>query len=170
MTGIMLIHVAIWVLCLSGIFLSLFSLSGTWLVVGAAILAAFLPGEHAPGIWTVLSFLALALVMEVLEWVAGSWGVYKRGGSSLGSLMALIGGVLGFFLGFAIPIPLIGNFVGMLLLSFLLVFWVERQRLGHDRQAAHIAWGAVLAHVYMVLVKTGAALGMSFWLLWNLYY
>jgi uncharacterized protein YqgC (DUF456 family) len=84
--------------------------------------------------------------------------------------MALIGGVLGFFLGFMIPIPLIGNFVGMLLLSFLLVFWVERQRLGHDRQAAHIALGAVLAHVYMVLVKTGAALGMSFWLFWILYY
>ncbi len=168
MTGFM--HVAIWVLCLTGIFLSLFSLSGTWLVVGAAILAFFLPGEHAPGIWTVLFFLVLALLMEVLEWVAGAWGVNKRGGSSLGSLMALIGGVLGFFLGFMIPIPLIGNFVGMLLLSFLLVFWVERQRLGHDRQAAHIAWGAVLARVYMVLVKTGVALGMSFWLLWNLYY
>ena len=168
MTGFM--HVAIWVLCLTGIFLSLFSLSGTWLVVGAAILAVFLPGEHAPGIWTVLSFLALALFMEVLEWVAGAWGVSKRGGSGLGSLMALIGGVLGFFLGFMIPIPLIGNFVGMLLLSFLLVFWVERQRLGNDRQAAHIALGAVLARVYMVLVKTGAALGMSFWLLWNLYY
>ena len=170
MTGIKVIHVAIWVLCLSGIFLSLFSLSGTWLVVGAAILAAFLPGENAPGILTVLSFLVLAFLMEALEWLAGSWGVYKRGGSRLGSLMALIGGVLGFFLGFAIPIPLIGNFVGMLALSFLLVFWVERQRLGHDRQAAHIAWGAVLARVYMVLLKTGAALGMSFWLLWNLYF
>ena len=168
MTGFM--HLAIWVLCLTGIFLSLFSLSGTWLVVGAAILAFFLPGEHAPGIRTVLSFLVLALIMEVLEGVAGVWGVHKRGGSSLGSLMALIGGVLGFFLGFMIPVPLIGNFVGMLLLSFLLVFWVERQRLGHDRQAVHIALGAVLARVYMVLVKTGAALGMSFWLLWNLYY
>ncbi len=167
MTG--LIHLAIWVLCLTGILLSLFSLSGTWLVVGAAILAFFLPGANAPGIWTVLSFLVLALLMEVLEWVAGAWGVIKRGGSRLGSLMALIGGVLGFFLGFAIPIPLIGNFVGMLLLSFLLVFWVERQRLGDDRQAGHIALGAVLAQVYMVLVKTGAALGMSIWLLWNLY-
>jgi len=168
MTGLM--HVTIWVFCLTGIFLSLFSLSGTWLVVGAAILAVFLPGENSPGIWTVLSFLVLALLIEVLEWVAGSWGVYKRGGSGLGSLMALIGGVLGFFLGFTIPIPLIGNFIGMLLLSFLLVFWVERQRLGHDRQAVHIALGAVLARVYMVLVKTGVALGMSFWLLWNLYY
>jgi hypothetical protein len=73
-----------------------------------------------------------------------------------------------FLLGFTIPIPLIGNLIGMLLLSFLLVFWVERQRLGHDRQAVHIALGAVLARVYMVLVKTGVALGMSFWLLWNL--
>jgi hypothetical protein len=51
----------------------------------------------------------------------------------------------------------------------LLVFWVERQRLGHDRQAVHIALGAVLARVYMVLVKTGVVLGMSFWLLCNLY-
>ena len=78
MTGLM--HLAIWVLCLTGIFLSLFSLSGTWLVVGAAILAVFLPGANAPGIWTVLAFLVLALVMEALEWVAGAWGVYKRGG------------------------------------------------------------------------------------------
>ena len=134
------------------------------------MLAVFLPGEQAPGMLTVLSFLALALLMEMLEWVAGSWAVIKRGGSRLGSLMALIGGVLGFFLGFTIPIPLIGNIIGMVLVSFLLVFWVERQRLGHDRQAAHIALGAVLARVYVVLAKTGAALGMSIWLLWNLYF
>lgn len=164
-----LIYGAVWVLCLAGIFLSLFALSGTWLVVGAAILALFLPTPRAVGIWTVFSFLALAVLMELLEWLAGAWGVYKRGGSRLGSLMALIGGVAGFFLGFSIPIPLIGNFVGMLLLSFLLVFLVERQRLGQDGPAAHIALGAVLARVIMVLVKTGAALGMSFWLLWNLY-
>ena len=76
--------------------------------------------------------------MEVLEWVAGAWGVNKRGGPG-GLPDGPDWGVLGFFLGFMIPIPLIGNFMGMLLLSFLLVFWVERQRLGHDRQAAHVA-------------------------------
>jgi uncharacterized protein YqgC (DUF456 family) len=164
-----LIHAGIWVLCLAGIFLSLFALSGIWLVVGAAVLALFLPAPQAMGIWTVFSFLALALLMELLEWLAGAWGVHKRGGSGLASLMALVGGVAGFFLGFSIPIPLIGNFVGMLLLSFLLVFLVERQRLGQDRQAVHIALGAVLARVIMVLVKTGAALGMSLWLLWRVY-
>ena len=57
MTGFM--HVAIWA-CLTGIFLSLFSLSGTWLVVGAAILAFFLPGKNAR-IWTVL-FLGTGLI------------------------------------------------------------------------------------------------------------
>ncbi|MCU0580139.1 MAG: DUF456 domain-containing protein [Desulfobacterota bacterium] len=164
-----LIQAAIWVLCLAGIFISLFALSGTWLVAGAAVAALFLPEPRVTGIWTVFTFLALAALMEVLEWLAGAWGVYKRGGSRLASLMALVGGVAGFFLGFSLPIPLIGNFVGMLLLSFLLVFLVERQRLGQDRQAAHIALGAVLARVIMVLVKTGAALGMSFWLLWRIY-
>ncbi len=74
MTGLPL---AIWVFCLMGIFLSFFSLSGTWLVVGATFLAFFLPGANAPGIWTVLSFLVLSLLMEVLEWVAGAWGVVK---------------------------------------------------------------------------------------------
>jgi uncharacterized protein YqgC (DUF456 family) len=164
-----LIHAAIWVLCLTGIFLSLFALSGTWLVVGASVLALFLPPPQATGIWTVFTLLGLTVLLELLEWLAGAWGVYKRGGSRLGALMALIGGVAGFFLGFSIPIPLIGNFVGMLLLSFILVFLVERQRLGQDGPAAHIAMGAVLARVIMVLVKTMAALGMSLWLLWNLY-
>ena len=163
-------HFSIWILCLAGTGLSLVGLSGTWLIVGAAILAAWLPGAASPGLWTIAAFAALALALEVLDWLAGVWGVQKRGGSGLGALMALIGAIAGFFLGSFIPIPLVGNLVGMLLGSFLLVFLVERSRLRHGGQAAHIALGAVLARLYMVLVKTGVALGMSFWLLWKLYW
>ena len=42
-------HVAIWVLCLTGIFLSLFSLSGTWLVVGGRHSGLFPARRTCPG-------------------------------------------------------------------------------------------------------------------------
>jgi uncharacterized protein len=163
--GIGLGFVFVCLLCVAGILLSCLSISGTWVVAGATILAAVLSGPEFPGWGLVVLFLLLSAGVEVLESVAGVWGVKKRGGSNWAGFAALVGGLLGLFLGAAIPIPIVGSLLGMMAGSFGLVFLVERQRLKKDSHAAHIAFGAVMARVLVVLVKVGVTLGMIAWLI-----
>ncbi|MFH0880183.1 MAG: DUF456 domain-containing protein [Lentisphaerota bacterium] len=163
--GFGLCFTVVWLLCVGGVLLSCLSFSGTWLVVASALLAAPLTGPGFPGWVTVLVFIALSAAVELMEWFAASWGVERRGGSKLAGFMALVGGILGIFAGAMIPIPIVGSLVGMLVFSFALVFLVERQRLQKDSAAAHIAMGAVMARVMVVILKVGMTLAMIAWLI-----
>jgi uncharacterized protein YqgC (DUF456 family) len=64
-------------------------------------------------------------------------------------------------LGTFIPIPVIGSFIGLIAGSFLFAYWVERRRLVHNGNAAHIARGAVWARLLVMFVKTVVALAMT---------
>ncbi|MBN1557685.1 MAG: DUF456 family protein [Lentisphaerae bacterium] len=155
-------------LCAAGILLCVLTLSGTWLVVAAAALAAVLRPGAFPGIGTVLVFALVSGLAEGFEALAGSWGVMQRGGSKTAGLLAAVGGLAGFLLGGLIPVPLVGNFIGMLVLGFLLVYAWERRRLRQGGAAAAIAWGSVLGRLAVMGVKVAAAVGMSGVLLWGL--
>lgn len=163
-TGLGLGYALVALLCLAGLALSCLSLSGTWLVLLGAAVAMPLSGAPFPGWWTLLAFAGVAGAVEVLEAVAGAWGVQRRGGSGWAGLAAMVGGLAGLFLGTFIPIPLIGSLLGMLAGSFLLAYAVERRRLNHGPRAAHIARGAVLARLLMIFLKVAVTLGLTAWL------
>jgi uncharacterized protein YqgC (DUF456 family) len=162
--GIALGIVLVWVLCLVGLLLSCLAISGTWLVVAAAVLANLLRGWPAPGWWAVLVFAILSALVEAAEALAGAWGVKRRGGSWLASLAAFAGGIIGLILGSSM-LPVVGSLLGMVLVSFALVFAVEKYRLKKSSRAADIAWGTVLSRVLVMLLKVVATLGMSVYLL-----
>ncbi len=151
-------------LCLAGIALSCLSLSGTWLVVAATALIALITDTPFPTLWTVIAFIVLSALVEVAEVAAGAWGVKRRGGSKLAGAMAVVGGLAGLVLGTIIPVPLLGNLIGMLAGSFGLVFVVERRRLRKTNEAAVIAWGAVLGRVTMIAFKVCVTMGMTAYL------
>jgi uncharacterized protein YqgC (DUF456 family) len=155
----------VWLLCVGGLILSCLSISGTWVIVLASILAAVVSPAPFPGLITILVFIGLAAAIELLEWFAGMYGVTRRGGSKLAGFMALVGGILGIFAGSIIPIPIVGSLIGMTFCSFALVYVVERHRLQQDAQAAHIAMGSVMARVFMIMVKVSVTLGMIVWLI-----
>lgn len=148
------------VLCLVGVLLSCLSISGTWFVVGGALLAAVVRWGEFPGFWTVLGFVVVSVLVEVAEAFAGTWGVARRGGSALAGVAALVGGIVGLILGAMLPLPVLGPLLGMTAGSFGLVFVVERQRLKHSGQAANIAWGTVLARMLVLMLKVIVTLGM----------
>ena len=155
-------------LCLAGAVLSCLSLSGTWLVILAAIFAAFLSGDRFPGFWTPTIMIGIAVLVEGCEFMAVAWGIQKRGGSGWAGLAALAGGIAGLFLGTFIPVPLLGNLIGMLGGSFACAYAVERHRLqSHDR-AAHIAFGAVIARLLILMLKVVVTLAMIAWLVTGL--
>ena len=163
-TGIGLL--AIVLLCMVAVVLSAVSISGTWVVLGAAGLALMMRGDSAfPGWITICLFLVLSVAVEVAEAVAASWGVSRRGGSKLAGVAALVGGIVGLFAGGIIPIPILGPLLGMMALSFGATFLVEHRRLKHIERAAHIATGAVTARVLVIVLKVAVTLGMGVFLL-----
>jgi uncharacterized protein YqgC (DUF456 family) len=160
-TGIALIAL----LCVVGLLLSCLTLSGTWLIVLAAVLASWWSGPEYPGWSLVAIFLGIAIAVELVEWFASAWGVQKRGGSKWAGFAALAGGIGGLFLGTAvIPVPIIGSLVGMTAGSFALAYAVEKHRLKVHDHALHIAWGTVTARVLVLFMKVGVTLGMIVWL------
>ncbi|MFA6172395.1 MAG: DUF456 domain-containing protein [Kiritimatiellales bacterium] len=152
-------------LCLTGLMLSALTFSGTWLVLAAALITKLAVG--VPTLGTFAVFLLICVAAELLELLAGFIGVRKRGGSRPAGLAALIGGLIGAGAGTGI-VPIFGTIAGMLLGSFTAAFLVEWLRLRHQGQAAHIAWGAVLARLAVLFLKTVLTLGMSIWLLFVL--
>lgn len=148
-------------LCFSAFVLSCLSLSGTWLVLATAGLISWYrwPGFPTPGI--LILFALLCVAVEVAEAFAGTWGVQKRGGSKRAGIAAAIGGFLGLFLGGFIPLPIIGNLLGMLIGSFACAFLIEQHRLKKAEHAAHIATGAVLARLAVIFLKIGVTVLMS---------
>jgi uncharacterized protein YqgC (DUF456 family) len=67
----------------------------------------------AIGWWTVGTLVILAVLGEVLEFVASAMGVKKAGGSRRGALLAIVGSIIGGIVGMGvgIPIPVIGSLV-----------------------------------------------------------
>ena len=163
MTDLLLVKDAVWVaaglLCLLGLCLSCISISGTWLVVVAAALLAMVSGPRFPGWGTPVGFAVLSAVVEGIEAGAGYWGVVKRGGSGWTGLAALFGGAVGLFAGTLIPIPFLGNLIGMLGGSFLLAYFVELRRVG-QKKALSIAKGALTVRLLVMLLKVITTLGM----------
>ncbi len=154
-------------LSLAGLLMSCLSLSGTWLVALAAALVALSPVDGMPGWMLFILYLAIATAVEGIEFLAGVWGVRRRHGSRLASWAALVGGLAGMVMGTLIPIPVFGPLVGMVAMSFVLVYAVERHRLQASAPAAHIAFGTVLSRVAVIFVKIGTTLAMSIWLLYR---
>ena len=148
-------------LCLVGFVLSCLSLSGTWLVLAATGLVAWARWPEFPGIGTLVVFLLLCIGVEILEALAAAWGVKKRGGSKAAGWAALGGGFLGMILGSFLPIPVIGNLLGMIAGSFGCAFLVEHAKMKRAAHAAHVATGAVLARLGVVFLKVGITLAMT---------
>ena len=149
-------------LCFVGFVLSCLSLSGTWVVFGATLLVAWKRWPDFPGIGTLVVFLLICIIVEIVEAFAGAWGVQKRGGSKAAGWAALGGGLLGMLIGtIVIPIPVVGSLAGMIAGSFGCAFLVEHAKMKQADHAAHVAAGAVLARVGVIFLKVGMTLLMS---------
>ncbi|RCS49408.1 DUF456 domain-containing protein [Bremerella cremea] len=112
-TLLMFANMAAWVT-------TLFTLPGNWILLGFTILYAyFLPADYYPRVsWkVVIAAAVIALLGELIEFLAGAAGAAKQGGSKLGIFLSLVGAFVG-SLGGAILlsfIPFIGTMIGALL-------------------------------------------------------
>jgi len=133
-------------------------LPGTFVQVAAAAVLALATGGARLGWGWVGVFLALALVGELVEFVAGLWGARRFGGTRAAAWGALVGGIVGAFVG-GIPVPIVGaivmSFVGTFVGALVGEMWGQRAVAPDLRVGAGALLGRALG------VGTKLALGMT---------
>jgi len=125
------------------------------LVPGAPVLflgllcGAWAEDFHYIGVWTLLALAVMAVLTYVVEFAASALGVKKYGGSRRAMGGAVLGGLIGMFLG--IPGILLGPFVGAVIGELSLQRSLD--------QASRAGFGTVIGLAFGVAGKL--ALGIS---------
>ncbi len=146
-------------LLIASLFLIVFSLPGTWVMVGiTGLWAAFVGGSD----FTTRFFLfliGLAVVGEVAEFLAGHLGAKKFGGSNKGSLAGMIGSIVGAI----VCAPLffgLGALLGALGGGFIACWATEKFQGKSGKDALHAAFGATLGRFGGFVIKLGIGIAI----------
>jgi uncharacterized protein YqgC (DUF456 family) len=111
------------VLLLGGVFLNLLGLAGNWVILASMVVHTLFTEAGMRtniGATALAVLLVLALLGEVLEFLAGMLGAGKAGGSRRGILLSFVGSLIGAGFGFGLGnavVPVAGGVVGVLLLG-----------------------------------------------------
>jgi len=122
-------------------------LPGTVLVFVGMILAAWADGFTRVGLPTLLLLAVITVVVYLIDFVAGVYGVERAGASRWAVLGAAVGTFVGLF--FGLPGLLLGPFLGAVVGEFL----VRRQIVGAGRAGAAAWLGIVLGAVAKVALN-----------------
>jgi uncharacterized protein len=143
--------------------LVVFGIPGNWLMVILTCLFAWWQRDTGPfSRGTLIAIAVLALMGELIEFLAGMAGARRSGTSWQGSIGAIFGAMLGALVGtFAIPIPLVGTLVGASVGAGAIVWVVETlrgQRMDRSLQRAfHAGLGQILG------TSSKMAVGVLIW-------
>ncbi|MCK4412248.1 MAG: DUF456 domain-containing protein [Candidatus Eisenbacteria sp.] len=151
------------VLLLAGLIAIPVGLSGTFILVGFALIIALLTGFQAVTLWALLLLLAFAIVGEIIESSLGSLMARRYGASKWGMIGAYVGGIVGAIAGTPIlPIigTLIGSFIGAAGLAVLFE-WIHLRQLGASMPPG---WGAILGKALASFLKLGIGLATAVFL------
>jgi uncharacterized protein YqgC (DUF456 family) len=139
-------------------------LPGNWVMVALTCLFAWWQWDRHPfsaGILIVI--VVLALLGELVEFVAGMVGARRSGTSWWASILAIFGAIAGGLCGtFLIPIPLLGSVVGASLGAGLTVWVTEMARGQQIERSVRRAVGAGMGQFLGTMSKF--AIGVVIWL------
>lgn len=149
------VFVIVWVAGLVCTFIPI--IPATFVVWLASLMYAYMTG-FTEITWAWLTGLALlALLTMTIDNIASAWGTKKYGGSNMAMLGAVLGGVVGLFLG-----PL-GLFIG----PFLGAFGFELLAKKPSDEALRSAWGAIIGLLAGIAGKFMMHLLMGGLVLWK---
>ena len=157
------------VLCFVGWLLNLISLPGNWMAVALVVGYVWLGPQEGPaeiGYWVAGTVFGLALVGELVEFVAGASGASRAGASRRSTIYAVIGSMIGALVGgvIGVPVPIIGPLIAALLFGSLGATagamygeWSDGKSWQESWVVGHAAfWGRLLGTFGKILV--GAAM------------
>lgn len=148
--------------------MTMLSMPGNWVMVGAVAFFAWLAPSDGPDIsWQIVGVLVvLAILAELLELAASALGAKRAGGSRRGAVLAIFGSMVGAIIGamVGVPIPVIGSLVaaivfagaGALVGAMLGETWKGRTLAESWKVGQSAFWGRLLG----ALAKTGIATAM----------
>jgi len=142
-TLLILAVIALLLVNATGVLLVAFQMPGTWLMLLSTGLFAWwqwggADDEPMVGWWALAALLGLAVLGEVVEFIAGALGASGAGSSRRGAMLAVVGGVIGAILGaiFLAFLPIVGVLIGA-------AIGAGAASLGGDLWAGR-EWGAAL--------------------------
>jgi hypothetical protein len=145
---------------LVGLALIPLGLPGLWVMVGAALIYSFAePGRI--GIPTLVVLFALAIVAEVLEFLAAGKYAKKYGGSKRAGWGAIIGGIVGAIVG--VPVPIIGSVIGAFVGSFAGALAAEMTLGSRMGDATRVAKGALIGRAIATALKVAIGIALLAW-------
>lgn len=169
---------AIGLVLLNAVWLALvvLGLPGTWLMVATTAIVAWWqwgPPATTSGpasdqgmfsLGTLITIAVLALIGEVLEFIAGVLGSKRAGGSRAGAVGALVGGLIGAVVAtFAIPIPVLGSLIGACGGAFLGALGMELAYGRRMRESVQSGVGAGVGRLVGTGIKLAA--GVAIWVI-----
>lgn len=161
-------QVLLWLVILLGIVIIPFGIPGTFLIVGSALIYAWLT-HFAIITWKfLLILLFISILVEVIEFFLGAAAAAKYGASKVGMFGAIIGGFFGAVWGsplFPLVGTVIGAFVGAFIGAGLFEFIVTRDL----EKSLRAGYGAFLGSIGGKLIKITAALAMAVMIGFQLY-
>ena len=111
-------YVALLAMMLCGLAVQLMGMPGLWVMVVSAFAYAWITGWHYLGTAGLITIVVLALLGELIEFLAGARGAKTAGGSK----RAMVGGVMGGIIGgivLTIPLFIVGTILGVCIGSFV---------------------------------------------------
>ena len=158
-------HLVFFCFLLFGLISLFFGLPGTWMILGATAVYAFVTDFAQVGGGLVLLLGLLTVTGEVVEYVFGIAGARRFGSSNRGVVFSILGGFVGaivgapLFFGFgAILGALVGAFLGAVLIELLTYGPAEWKK------AVRSGWGSFLGRIAGVITKMAIAIGMIVWI------
>jgi uncharacterized protein YqgC (DUF456 family) len=144
--------------------LVLFGLPGNWLMVISTCLFAWWKWDQRVfSGWTLIATATLALLGELIEFLAGMFGARRAGASWRGSVAAVFGAILGGLSGtFVIPVPFVGTVVGASVGAGLAVWAIEVSRGELAEHSLRRGVGAGIGQ--FVGITSKIILGLVIWL------
>jgi uncharacterized protein YqgC (DUF456 family) len=148
-------------ICILGfsIFSNFISIPGNFLVVFNAGWYGLVTGFHKYSLTFLLTLLAIALAVELLEYCIVAFGARKYGASKLGTISGILFGIAGSISGFFVS-PMLGAIIGGFLGVILGTVSVEIFRGKSIREALNAAYGALLGRLGGLTVKAIGSLTM----------
>jgi uncharacterized protein YqgC (DUF456 family) len=145
-----------------GLALIPFGLPGLWVMVGAALLYSWVePGRL--GVPTLLGITGLAIIAEILEFLAAGRYAKKYGGSRRAAWGAIIGGIVGAIVG--VPVPIIGSVIGAFAGSFAGALAAEMTLGSRMGDATRVATGARGGRAVAPALKVAIGVGLIAWVI-----
>lgn len=137
-------------------------LPGNWAMVIMSGLSLWLIPETSRshlGVAVLVAIIVIAVIGEILEFAASAMGASRLGGSKRGAALAIVGSMVGaiagLFFGTAIPIPIVGNLIGSVVLGAIGAFggavagerWAGKEWDDSFQIGGAAFWGRILGTV-----------------------